>query len=198
MEERGIKFEKIEQVQRVEKVCNEGEGCEAGSVEYEEVTLPKECIEMGVSDVTDCKMIAGRVNEERIKNGEKIVVDEKGKVDYISSEQIKQIADDSEKASQEVNPNFEKAEGIKQEINNLEQNMNQIEEKTNQETKEMNGDNVQGNIEGNNVVEQQNGVNNEVSSGDPSGGDSEMTGAVIGSENKKSFLGKILKNIFGV
>ncbi|MDP2947548.1 MAG: hypothetical protein Q8N88_05530, partial [Nanoarchaeota archaeon] len=78
MEEKGIIIEKIEQIQRVQKVekvekvqkmCKEGEVCEEETKEYEEVTLPRECIEMGVSDIVDCKMIAGRVNEERIKNG---------------------------------------------------------------------------------------------------------------------------------
>ena len=227
MEEKGIKIEKIEQVQRVEKVekvekvqkmCKEGEDCGEDSTEYEEITLPKECMEMGVSDVTDCKMIVGRVNEERIKNGEKVIVDEDGKVEYMHPEQIEKIADDSEKASQEIKPDFEKAEDMKQEINNLEQDMNQIEENKGQE---INGGSVQGNGEGNNVVEQQNEVNNEVSSGGSSGGnnevsggsessgssggnsgdgggDSGMTGAVIGSGDKESFLGKILKGIFGI
>jgi hypothetical protein len=235
MEEKGIKIEKIEQVQRVEKVekvekvqkmCKEEEDCGDQSREYEEIILPKECMEMGVSDVTDCKMIAGRVNEERIKNGEKVIVDENGEVDYVNPEQIEKIVDDSEKASRDVKPDFEKAEGIKQEIDNLEKNMNQIGERTGQETKEISGDGVQGNGEENNIVEQQNGVNNGGSSGDSSGnngvsGGSEsnsnnvvesssegsldsnsenngMTGAVIGSGNKESFLEKILKGIFGI
>jgi len=213
------------------KTIMKEKGIEIGETN-KEINLPKECMEMGVSDVTDCKMIAGRVNEERIKNGEKVIVDEDGKVEYIHPEQIEKIADDSEKASQEIKPDFEKAEGIKQEINDLEQNMNQIEE--GQEIKETNGKN---NME-NNVVEQQNEanneVNNEVSSGDSSSGNNEIsggesessgssesssggesggsessggdsggenivvTGEVIGSGNKESFLGKILKEIFGI
>jgi len=226
MEEKGIKIEKIEQVQKVEKMCKEGEDCKGGSVEYEEVTLPKECMEIGVSDVTDCNMIAGRVNEERIKNGEKVIIDENGKIDYVNPEQIEKIVDDSEKASQDVKPDFEKAEGVKQEINNLEQNMNQIGERKEQETNEING-------QGSNVVKQQNEVKNEVSSEDlsevggnsevsggsetssnnvveSSGGSSEsnpggdsgsgggMTGAVIRSGNKESFLGNFFKKMFGI
>jgi hypothetical protein len=227
MEKKGIKIEKIEQVQRVEKVekvekvqrmCKEGEVCEQESVEYEEVTLPKECMEMGVSDVTDCNMIAGKVNEERIKNGEKIIIDENGKVDYLHPEQIEQIADNSEKASQEIKPDFEKAEEMKQEINNLEQNINQIEERKEQESEKRVGENKGGE----NIAEQHNEgsneVNNEVSggsessesSGSDSGGESssessgensggsEVTGAVIGAKSNEPFLMKIFKRIFGI
>lgn len=147
----------------------------------EEADLPKECQSMGVSDVIDCKMIVGRVNEERIKNGEKIVVDEEGKVDYVPPEQIEKILDDSEKAVQEIEPNFEKAEEMKQEINNLEQNMNQIRERSGMEWEEGNEGDIQRNEEGDSVVEQQTEVNregnnegsdevrNEVSSGGSSG-----------------------------
>ena len=131
MEEKGIKVEKVEQVQKVEKVqkmCKEGENCGDQSKEYEEITLPNECMKMGVSDVTDCKMIAGKINEERIKNGEKVVVDENGEVDYLHPEQIEKIADDSEKASQEIiKPDFEKAEEIKQEINIIEDSIKTID-----------------------------------------------------------------------
>ncbi|PIN77894.1 hypothetical protein COV15_01210 [Candidatus Woesearchaeota archaeon CG10_big_fil_rev_8_21_14_0_10_34_12] len=229
MEEKGIKVEKIEQVQRVEKVekvqkmCKEGEVCEE-ETGYEEVTLPRECIEMGVSDVKDCKIIAGRINEERIKNGEKITLDEDGKVEYMHPEQIEKIIEDSRKTAQEIKPNLEIAEGVKQEIKDLEINMNQIEERR---EREISG----GNVGGNNVVQEQNEINNELSSGDSSGknneisggsessgssegnfvegggsessegdsagGDSGITGAVIGSGNKESFLGRFFKRIFG-
>lgn len=228
MQEKGIEINKIERVQKVEKVqkmCKEGEICKEEPAEYEEVTLPKECMDMGVSDVTDCKMIAGRVNEERIKNGEKIIVDENGKVDYINPEQIEKIADDSEKASQEFEPDFEKTEGMKQEINNIEKDIQEIEKVNEGDTKGVGeSNNVNINEGGNNVVQQQ----NEVNSGDSSGGnngkessgnviasdggssessgssegnsgeDSGMTGAAIGSGDKESFLGKIIKIIFGI
>ncbi len=216
MEEKGIKVEKIE---------NEG------------MTLPEECIKMGVSDVKDCNMIAGRVNEERIKNGEKIIVDGNGKVDYINPEQIEKIADDSEKASKEVKPDFEKAEEIKQEINTIDKAINTIDKAINtidKPSNEVNGDNSntvdkpsmdkenedvtpapntvddgvnpgpQGIVGasngesggGNSGGGDSNGGNNVVI--ENSGGDSGMTGAVIGSGDKKSFLGKLLKGIFGI
>ena len=160
MQEKGIVIEKIEQVQRVEMVekvekmermCKEGEVCEQEK-EYEEITLPKECMEMGVGDVTDCNMVAGRINEERIKNGEKIIVDEKGEIDYINPEQVEKIADDSEKASQDVKPDFEKSEEIKQEINNIEDNMNQLGEANEQPT-DRGDDMVERDSRGENIVE---------------------------------------------
>ena len=130
MKEKGIEIEKIEQVQRVEKVkkmCKEGEVCEEEPTEYEEVTLPKECIEMGVSDITDCKMIAGRVNEERIKNGEKVIVDENGKVDYLHPEQIEKIADDADKKSNDIKPDITKADEIKQQIDVIDNSIKTID-----------------------------------------------------------------------
>jgi len=205
MEKKGIKVEKIE---------NEG------------MTLPEECIKMGVSDVNDCNMIAGRVNEERIKNGEKIIVDENGKVDYLQPEQIEKIADDSEKASQEVKPDFEKAEEIKQEINVIDKAINTIDKPSNEVNRDNSntvdngvnpgpqgivGDSGRGSSgESSNVVVSEgsggnsgggdsNGGNNVVienTGGNSGGGSSEMTGAVIGSGDKESFLGKIIKSIF--
>ncbi|HJX50213.1 MAG TPA: hypothetical protein VJ438_01995, partial [Candidatus Nanoarchaeia archaeon] len=248
MQEKGIEINKIEQVQRVEKVekvermqrmCKEGEVCDEGPVEYEEITLPKECMKIGVGDVTDCNMIAGRINEERIKNGEKMIIDENGKVDYINQEQIEKIADDSEKASQDIKPDFEKADEIKKEINNIEDNLNELGESNKEGIKENNQENnvvqqqnearneVQNEISSggnsgggaNNVVESSGGNSGSSESGSDSGGSSGsgssssssgesssdsggenavVTGEIIGSGDKKSFLGKILKKIFGI
>lgn len=210
-------YKRVEKIEDTKKMCKEGEVCETEPSEYIEVTLPKECMKMGVSDITDCKMIAGRVNEERIKNGEKITVDENGKIDYINPEQIEKIADDSEKASQEVKQDFKKSEGIKQEITNLENNIKQIEEKTSKEESASSGGGA------NNVVQQQNEVKNEVqnkvSSGDSSGGNNEIsgggsessgssndnsgggniiTGAMISFGDKESFLSRNFRKIFGM
>jgi len=146
----------------------------------EQANLPKECREMGVSDVKDCGMIAGRINEERIKNGEKIVVDENGKVDYINPEQIEKIADDSEKASQDIKPNLEQAEGLKQEINNIEQSINHIDEAS----KEIIGGN-NGGSGGNEVQNEISSGNNEISSGnnEVSSGGSDSGGSTGGEAN---------------
>jgi len=223
MQEKGIEIEKIEQVQKVERMCKEGEVCETEK-QYEQVTLPKECMEIGISDVTDCKMVAGRINEERIKNGEKIIVDEEGKVEYINPEQIEKIADDSEKASQETEPDFEKAEEIKQEINDLEENMNQIGESSgpgDAGTGMVDEDGSSGSESGasgggakNIVINSPGGESGGgdsgggdsgvvVSGGDSggsesSGGDGGVTGAVTGSVDKESFLVKLLKVIFKI
>lgn len=186
MEQKGIKVEKIEQVQKVEKIekaeqvqkmCKEGEVCE-NNAEYEEVTLPKECIEMGVSDVKDCGMVAGKINEERIKNGEKITIDEKGKVDYINPEQIEKIADDSEKAAQDVKPDFEKAEEMKQEINNLEKDMNKI---TEEQPSDKGNDMVEGGSSGGNSGSSNSGSGESGGNVVVSGGDAGANNNVVDS-----------------
>ena len=82
---------------------------------------------MGVSDITDCKMIAGRVNEERIKNGEKVIVDENGKVDYLHPEQIEKIADDADKKSNDIKPDITKADEIKQQIDVIDNSIKTID-----------------------------------------------------------------------
>ena len=202
MEEKGIQINKVEQTQN----------------------MPKECISMGVSDTKDCDMIAGKVNEERIKNGEKITVDESGKVDYINPEQIEKIADDSEKASQNIEPNLEQAEGMKQEINTIEKGIQEIEEKG---MTEESGSNVVDkpsmkkdnedvspapNVVDNDVAPGPDGIVGKSDSGsDSDGGSSEgssggdsagesasITGDVIGSGNKESSLKKIVRFILGI
>ena len=182
-----------------------------------EVNLPKECMQMGVSDVKDCNMIAGRVNEERIKNGEKIIVDEEGEIDYINPEQIEKIADDSEKASRDIKPDFEKSDEIKQEINNLENNMNQIGE-SNEQPSDKGNDRVVDRVvdggdskisdggEGSSGGDSGGGGGNVVvdgdsggsGGGDGGGGNVVVAGEIIGSGNKESFLSRILKKIFGI
>ena len=188
MNEKGIKIEKIEQVQRVEKVeqvqkmCKEGEDCGNQPKEYEEVILPKECMEMGVGDVTDCKMIAGRINEERIKTGEKVIVDENGKVDYINPEQIEKIADDSEKAAQEVGIDTGQAQEMKQEINEVEKNIQKIDEANEAGVKETGG-------ESNNIKVDNDGESGGESMETSSEGESESTSSSGGGENVVSDSG---------
>ncbi|MCX6749785.1 MAG: hypothetical protein NTW17_03535 [Candidatus Pacearchaeota archaeon] len=128
----------------------------------EQVNLPKECISMGVSDAKDCNIIAGKINEERIKQGDEITVDEEGKVDYVTDEQIEQIVDDSEKKSQEITPDTKEAEKIKEEVEVIEGDIMKIEEKGTTEAGDESGGEV------NNEISE---GNNEVSSGGSSGGD---------------------------
>ena len=161
------------------KVIMKEKGIEIKEIN-KEVNLPKECISMGVSDIKDCGMIAGRVNEERIKNGEKMIVDDNGKVDYINPEQIEKIADDSNKASQDIKPDLEKTEEIRQEITNLENNMNQINERN------PTGESVsQPGDKGNDMVEGNNEVKNEISSGSEgsSGDNSASPGGSSGGDS---------------
>ncbi|MBS3172432.1 hypothetical protein J4438_02545 [Candidatus Woesearchaeota archaeon] len=171
MQEKGIKFEKIEQVQKVEKIdkvermCKEGETCEK---EYEEITLPNECIEVGVGDINNCEMIVGKINEERIKNGEKVILDEEGQVDYINPEQIEKIADESEKKSQEIQSNTEQVQELGNEVKNMEQEMNKFEEKNQQD------DNSQVDSDDNNEVVSD--ENNEVDNSNDDQGNNEDSG----------------------
>lgn len=197
------------------KTIMKEKGIEINKIEQTQNNLPKECREMGVSDVKDCDMIAGRINEERIKNGEKMIIDENGKVDYINPEQIEKIADDSEKASQEFKPDFEKAEGMKQEIANVEKSIQEIGESHNvrpdtggasgsnevvssgsANTESGSGDNVVvssgsgGGSGGNEVV-------TESSGGENGGGESSpMTGGAIGSSNSNSFMKRFFDWLF--
>lgn len=187
------------------KAIMKEKGIEINKIEQTQNNLPKECREMGISDVKDCDLIAGRINEERIKNGEKMIIDENGKVDYINPEQIEKIADDSEKASQDIQSNPENIEEIKQEIKNIEDNINQISEPNNNienpgrssssgDSKENNEVSGGGSESSNNVVES-------------SGGESTLTGQVIsdssgegGDETKagigqKGFVGNVVESI---
>jgi hypothetical protein len=236
MQEKGIKIEKVEAVQQVEKVdkiekvekmCKEGEEC--SDQETEKVNVPKECIELGVSAYSDCKMVMGKINGERIKEGEKIIIDEQGNTDYITNDQINKIAEDSEKASQDVEPNTEKTEEMKEEIKDVENNIQELGEVNNEGVKETGEENnglvdtkEENNVAGKegNVIESSGGSENVVVSSDggesssesnsqtseggentDSGGSGEaapVTGGVIGSGNKESFLGKFLKEVFGI
>lgn len=169
MEEKGIEINKIEQTQN----------------------LPKECISMGVSDVKDCGMIAGRVNEERIKNGEKIIVDENGKVDYINPEQIEKIADDSEKASQNVAPDFERSDKIKQEIDVIDNAINTIDlQEPSMDSGDNNIDKPSMDKKIDDVLPASNTIDNDIAPGPQgivgvieSGGDSSGSGSTGGEAN---------------
>ena len=135
-------------------------------------------------------------------------------MDYINPEQIEKIADNSEKASQNIEPNLEQAEGMKQEINNLEKDIQEIgtsdeagvEENVGENNAEQKNDVSGGNKagEGNNVVSGNSGGNSvdvEVSSSGNSeeGEGASLTGEAVNSENNKnSFLVKILRGIFGI
>lgn len=89
--------------------------------------LPKECAEFGVSDSNSCDMVMSKINEERMKNGEKLIVDQDGNQDYITPAEIKQIIKETEQ-NVETQPNFEAAEQSKQQVEYYEQKIEKIEQ----------------------------------------------------------------------
>ncbi|MBU2617020.1 MAG: hypothetical protein KKB79_03530, partial [Nanoarchaeota archaeon] len=191
--------------------------------------VPEECAKLSVYDKESCDMIMSKINAERIKNGDKIIIDDDGATDIITKDQINQIADDADKKSDDIKPDTTKADQIKQQVDDIEDDIKKIdkiggdmqEPDGNERDLDVvdnggassggngdNGDDVVGGGSGgggdNNL-----GSGNNVVAGDGSGGDSGgiessggessgITGAVIGSGNKESFLGKILKGIFGI
>ncbi|MFH1503641.1 MAG: hypothetical protein ABIE36_03210 [Candidatus Diapherotrites archaeon] len=168
MEEKNITINKPEVNQdQYHGICDKGEeNCSTEGIIKEGV--PDECAKLGAYDKESCGLIMSKINEERIKQGDEITVDEKGNVNYISNEEINNLAEKAEKQSQDLKPDLEKAEGIKQEINNLEQNINEINEENN---------NLEQNINQNN----KNGIKNEVNPGDSSGGNN--VNEVVGGES---------------
>ena len=224
MEEKGIKVEKIEQVQKVEKVekvqkmCKEGEVCE-DSKEYEEVTIPEECIKLGISDYDTCKMSMSKINGERIKQGDKIIVDQQGNIGYLTGEQINKIVEESEANSQNIKPDTEKAEEIKQEIKVIDDAIKTIDlKKSDIDSGSNTVDNPSMDKKNDDVSPAPNIVNDSVNPGpqgivgdgggntvvsDSSGseggggGESTITGGAIGSSNSNNFIKKLFGWLFG-
>ena len=130
MEAKGIKIGKIEQVERV---CKEGEECEPerrqdGKAE-QVMQMPKECVDTGVSDPDSCNILMSKINEQREKNGDKMVIDEKGNQEYITNDELNKIAQEAERRAEETKPDLEQVEEIKQEIVEIENNIQQIEQR---------------------------------------------------------------------
>ncbi|MFH1710737.1 MAG: hypothetical protein ABH840_00325, partial [Nanoarchaeota archaeon] len=208
--------------------------------------VPDECAKLGVYDKESCSLIMSKINAERIKDGDKVVIDDDGNTDIITNDQINQIVDNADKKSNNIEVDTTKANEIKQQIDVIDNSINTIDmtvdkpsmTKDNKDAAHSNNqidnsvDDIIGGDSGDGVdpgpqgivgvqvneprddgSAPSNSVDNseesgsdsnsdggsvESSGGESSGGDSGMTGAVIGSGNKESFLGKILKGIFGI
>jgi len=183
--------------------------------------VPDECAKLSVYDKESCSLIMSKINAERIKNGDKVVIDDDGNTDVITNDQINQIADNADKKSKDIKPDTTKADDIKQQIDVIDSSINTIDM---QEPDIAGGNNVidkpQMDKDNEDVTPAPNIVDDDVAPGpegivgviDSSGdgdsgssggnnevsGGSEVTGAVIGSGNKESFLGKLLKGMFGI
>ncbi len=88
--------------------------------------VPDECANLGVYDKESCGLIMSKINAERIKDGDKIVIDDDGNTDIITNDQINQIADDADKKSNDIKPDITKANDIKQQINVIDNSINTI------------------------------------------------------------------------
>ena len=237
MEEKNITINELPQDQYY-GVCDEGEeNCSSEDIIKEGV--PEECAKLSVYDKESCGLIMSKINAERIKEGDKVVVDDDGNTDIITNDQINQIADDADKKSNDIKPDITKADDIKQQIDVIEDSIKTIDlqepdidkpsmDKDNEDVTPSNNqidnsvDNIMGGDSGNDVAPGPQGIvgvvesggdnsesGEESSSGSESSGESSsgsessegdsggesvsVTGEIIGSGNKESFLGKILK-----
>lgn len=93
-----------------------------------ELELPVECLEMGISDESACEVVMSKINEERIINGDQMIVDDEGNEDYISNDEINKIVDEAEREIEEFEPDLEDAEEIKEELEIVEEDIKEIEE----------------------------------------------------------------------
>ncbi len=123
MEEKGIRVERIEKAEQVGMTEREG------MVERGEVRLPRECIDVGIADSAACDIFMSKVNEERMKRGDKMIVDKEGDKGFISPEQVNKIVEESERRAIEIQPDTERAEEIKQEIQDIQENIQMVEER---------------------------------------------------------------------
>ncbi|MCK5043606.1 hypothetical protein KAR52_01225 [Candidatus Pacearchaeota archaeon] len=94
------------------------------------VNVPIECAEMGIDDEAACEIVMSKINEERIKNGDQMIVDDEGNENYISDDEINKIVDEAEKTIDEYEPDLEQAEEMKDEIEVIERDIVVLEEKT--------------------------------------------------------------------
>jgi len=233
MKEKNITVNKPKVNQVGDDMCEEGEeNCKNDDITKEGV--PEECAKLGVYDKESCSLIMSKINAERIKNGDKVVIDDDGNTDIITNDQINQIADDADKKSDDIKPDTAKADDIKQQIDVIDDSINTIDKAditvnngpVTDDSDGGNGNNVNDDVApgpdgivgvvspGDGVVHEDDSgpsdsVDNSESSdeataessseGEDSGGDSaSITGGVIGTSDKESFLGKILKNIFRI
>ncbi len=117
---------KQEQVEQMPKEGEEEQG-ESLMPETEIKKMPKECMEMDIEDESSCEIVMSKINEERIKKGDKMIVDDEGNEDYISNDEINKIAGEAEREIEEYEPDLDLANEIKEEVEVIEDAINTIE-----------------------------------------------------------------------
>jgi len=126
MGEKNIIIKKPEVNQVDDDMCEEGEeNCENDDIIKEGV--PDECAKLGVYDKESCSLIMSKINAERIKDGDKVVIDDDGNTDIITNDQINKIVDNADKKSNDIKPDTTKANDIKQQIEVIDNSINTID-----------------------------------------------------------------------
>lgn len=92
------------------------------------IDVPIECAEMGIDDELACEIVMSKINEERIKNGDQMIVDDEGNENYISNDEINRIVDEAEREVEEYEPDLDLANEIKDEVETIEEDIVEIEE----------------------------------------------------------------------
>jgi len=193
-----------------EKIMKE-KGIEVKQRIENKVGVTKECMEVGVDDETTCGIIMSKINEERIKNGEKMIVDEEGNEDYITPEEIEKIIEETEQKIEQKEFDLDIAGEYKQEVEYYEEQIEKVEQTGMAEKAEMA---EQQEFESESAPEEHeesepSGEESESSSGggeessggessSDSGGESAPTGEAIREiEKSDNFLTRFFENIFG-
>ncbi|MBU1020365.1 MAG: hypothetical protein KJ847_04055, partial [Firmicutes bacterium] len=172
MEEKGIKINKPEINQdKYYGICDEGEE-DCGSEDIIKEGVPEECAKLGVYDKESCSLIMSKINVERIKDGDKVVIDDDGNTDIITNDQINQIADDADKKADDIKPDTTKADQIKQQVDDLADDIKNIQEPDGNNNDLENGNNVVSGDSDNNVIAGDDSGNGQVSGGDSASIDS--------------------------
>jgi len=125
MQDKGIDIKKPEVNQMDDDMCEEGE--EDCNDDIITTGVPDECAKLGVYDKESCSIIMSKINAQRIKDGDKIVINDDGNTDIITNDQINQIIGDANKKSDDIEPDITKANEIKQQIDVIDKSIDKID-----------------------------------------------------------------------
>ncbi|MBI2047128.1 hypothetical protein HYT26_03125 [Candidatus Pacearchaeota archaeon] len=222
MEEKGIRVERAERGERAERMgqiereCGDDEECRRerrGRMAEEtgerrgggaRAGMPQECANMGVSDSSSCDIIMSKINEERIKKGDRMIVDGEGNQEFITNEQINRIAEDAEKRAEQLQPDLAEAQEIGQEIQDIHDEIQQIDERQEQfaSQTEQPSQGPESSSESSSAPESSSGSSSEPSSSPseaaaPSSEPAPATGEAVSEFSGNKIIQRFLDFIFG-
>jgi hypothetical protein len=171
---------------------------EPGEIQAPEVKMSIECSEMGISDGSACGIVMSKINEERIKNGDKMVVDDEGNENYISNDEINKIVDETERIIDEYEPDLDLATEIKSEVEIIEKDIVELEESV-VEIEEAPEPELSSESEQKSAPEPESSPEPEQESSPEPEPESEppATGEAVREIEGKGFLSKLFDRIFG-